>query len=84
MSEGSLRMQVTIRGPAAVMASRERAVSADAILLENMRTHERGCGVAGGRYLLRNVLEELVATAATTLLVETNRKRRFNARRART
>ncbi len=33
MSEGSLRMQVTIRGPAAVMASRERAVSADAILL---------------------------------------------------
>ncbi len=33
MSDGSLRMQVTIRGPAAVIASRECAVSADAMLL---------------------------------------------------
>ena len=33
MSDGSLRMHVTIRGPAAVIASRERAVSADAMLL---------------------------------------------------
>jgi hypothetical protein len=33
MSDGSLRMHVTIRGPAAVIASSERALSADAMLL---------------------------------------------------
>jgi hypothetical protein len=77
-------MHVTKRGPAAVIASRDRAVRADTMLQISLGVRYLAvCGLMGGD-LLRNVLLVPFDTAATTLLVETNKNKRFRALKAST